>query len=289
MLSPRLSEIQSWLMTVMTAPGGVGQGLSLAKGRLGLDSHDVVLRHAGASSEARLHIYANGYVLRLLECLRADFPVLQRVMGDDLFTFFAKAYIWQHPSESTTLFDLGAGFPDFLLNSQPKQVADTAASFFQFPIELARLERVRTEVIRAPGLEKRMDRTDVSVFDILLNPSLQVTLAPCTRLLKLSFPLIEFWEQAEANDEGIPGFPDACESERYVAIARLKYRVSMYSLLPWQYHFLTAAQSSQSIQQCAHYSAEQSGLAKEWITSEWLLWFPVAMGIGLLTLECQPK
>lgn len=43
---------------------------------------------------ARLDIYARGYVLRLLECLRAEFPILLALVGDQVFEMFASSYVW---------------------------------------------------------------------------------------------------------------------------------------------------------------------------------------------------
>ncbi|BBB60748.1 hypothetical protein UNDKW_2475 [Undibacterium sp. KW1] len=82
---PSLSQLQHWFLTVMTAPGGLARGLSLAQEHLGLEESSVIKITPGKRS--RMHIYARGYILRLQECLQADFPVLHRLMGDELFNF----------------------------------------------------------------------------------------------------------------------------------------------------------------------------------------------------------
>ena len=87
-----LARLQAWFLTAMTAPGGAQRGMELAQHHHGL-SQDEVLKSA-AGRQARLHIYADGYVQRLLECLQADFPVLRKTMGTELFDFFARAYVW---------------------------------------------------------------------------------------------------------------------------------------------------------------------------------------------------
>jgi hypothetical protein len=156
MNDPPLSRIQSWLMTVMTSAGGVEAGLNVAKERFGLDLEAIIAHGGGAAPATRLGIYASGYIMRLLECLRADFPTLRRLMGEPLFDFFAKSYIWAHPSTSPSLFDLGAGFPDFLARTQRPGTADGGAdSALRLPIDLARLERARTQGARRARRQTR--------------------------------------------------------------------------------------------------------------------------------------
>lgn len=71
-----LARLQAWFLTAMTAPGGAQRGMELAQHHHGL-SRDEVFKSA-AGRQARLHIYADGYVQRLLECLQVDFPVLRQ-------------------------------------------------------------------------------------------------------------------------------------------------------------------------------------------------------------------
>ena len=274
-IPPTLSELQAWFLTVMIAPGGAQAGLKLAHSRYGLDEHELLRPAKGR----RLAIYANGYVQRLLECLHADFPVLRKVMGDPLFNFFAKAYIWQHPSRSPTLYDLGLGFADFLQKSQP-QGPNADEAMFKFPVELARLERARTEVMRAPGLERqtRIRRSDG--FEVLLGQEMHLQLAPCTRLLALSWPLQVFLQHGLADGEAVP--PTAQPEPCWVAVGRSNYRIDMIALEEWQFHYLQAAQHGAAVQQLALVAAEKSGLPVARVLADVLLWQAMAVGTGLL-------
>ena len=271
-----LAQLQAWFLTAMTAPGGAARGAELAQQRHGLAQGDV-LKDAG-NRQARLHIYAEGYVQRLLECLQADFPVLRRTMGAELFDFFARAYVWRHPSRSPTLYDLGGGFADFLAASQPPG----SAGLLQFPIELARLERARSEAGRAPGLEKH-PQSPMHEIGWLLGEDAGVNLAPCTRLLALSFPVQAFWREAQtAHDGDVPPQPEPGAS--YLAIARLHYRLSMHSLLPWQFHFLLAArqQPSATLHDCALQAADACSLPRDELLADAMLWLPMAAAAGLI-------
>jgi len=277
---PSLSQLQNWFLTVMTAPGGLAKGLSLAQEYLGLVESSVIKVTPGKQS--RMHIYANGYILRLQECLQADFPILHRLMGDDLFNFFANHYIWRHPSRARSLYDLGAGFANFLLHSQP---AGEANLFLQFPIEIARLERAFAEVIRAPGLEHDRSNKTHNAFDLLMGSHTDIHIPACVRLLKTSFPLKAYWEQAKHVPAGfdLPA-PPAPETS-YLAFTRQNYRVQLIKLLPWQYHFLQAAYSNTDTHQCALKSAKEACLDIQALLADICLWQPQAQALGLLTTE----
>lgn len=272
--APPLAQLQAWFLTAMTAPGGAARGMELARQRYGMAQGEV-LKDAG-HRQARLHIYAEGYVQRLLECLQADYPVLRRTMGDELFDFFARAYVWRHPSRSPTLYDLGGGFADFLAASQPLG----SAGQLRFPVELARLERARSEAGRAPGLEKRAPRPGPAL-GWLMGQEMPLRLAPCTRLLALSFPLQAFWREAQAaQDSAMPPQPEPGAS--HLAIARLHYRLAMHSLQRWQFHLLQAAGDGQPLSHCAHAAAQACGRPVDEVLADAMLWLPLAAAAGLI-------
>ena len=276
-----LAQLQAWFLTAMMAPGGAARGAQLASERHGLTQEQVLKRARGAP--APLHIHADGYVQRLLECLQADYPVLRKVMGDALFAFFARAYIWRHPSASPTLYDLGGGFADFLAASQGAAAAQGPA--LRFPVELARLERARSEAGRARGLEKRTPSVLPSGLDLLLGQMQEWRLSPCTRLLAVSFPLCAFWHAAQAaRGDAMPAPPEPAPG--YVAITRLRYRITMHDLQPWQYFWLQALAAGASLPACAQGAAEASGRPQDELLADAMLWLPMAAAAGLIGTDC---
>jgi hypothetical protein len=285
MAAPSLSELQAWFLTAIMTPGGIGPGLALAQERHGLAEHEV-LRAAGAPGApgtcgSRLHVYADGYVLRLLECMRTDYPVLCKVMGRELFDFFAKAYVWRHPSRSTTLYDLGAGFADFLAERQPAAPGAEAARQFAFPAQLARLERALAEAARAPGLEGAATAGG-DAFSLLSGADAAVVLAPCTRLLALSFPLHAYWRQAAGLPAGAEAPATPAAETTFLAVGRLHYRVGMQVLAPWQFHFLQGAVERAPARECALRAARACGLPAARVLADALLWLPLAAASALV-------
>ncbi|MGK5073195.1 HvfC/BufC family peptide modification chaperone [Janthinobacterium sp. ZB1P44] len=275
-----LAQLQAWFLTAMTAPGGAARGAQLASERHGLTQEQVLKRARGAA--APLHIHADGYVQRLLECLQADYPVLRKVMGGELFAFFARAYVWRHPSASPTLYDLGGGFAEFLAASQ--RAAGAQGDGLRFAVELAQLERARSEAGRAPGLEKRAPPLLPSGLDLLLGKAPAWRLAPCTRLLALSFPLCAFWQQAQAApDDAVPAQPKP--SPAFVAISRMHYRLAMHELLPWQFDCLQALAGGAPLAQCAQQAAQSSGREQDEVLTDAMLWLPMAAAAGLVAID----
>ncbi|MFY9760933.1 MAG: DNA-binding domain-containing protein, partial [Xanthobacteraceae bacterium] len=114
-----LGVLQRWMLSAVTTPGGVREGVREAREAYALDIGDAVKGSNRLSAPARLEIYARGYVLRLLECLRAEFPLLLALVGDQVFEMFASSYVWSRPSRSPSLYALGAGFADFLQSTRP--------------------------------------------------------------------------------------------------------------------------------------------------------------------------
>ena len=87
----------------------------------------------------RLDVYANGYRLRLIEVLDADYPALHVLAGDDLFEQLARAYIAAYPSVFPNARWFGIHLPRFLESepvfvSQPV-LAEMAA--FEWAMSLA--------------------------------------------------------------------------------------------------------------------------------------------------------
>ncbi|MDN2710203.1 DNA-binding domain-containing protein [Janthinobacterium sp. SUN118] len=275
-----LAQLQAWFLTAMTAPGGAARGVALAQQRHGLAPGHVL--KGGEQGVARLRIHADGYVQRLLECLQADYPVLRKVMGEELFDFFARAYIWRHPSTSTTLHDLGAGFAGFLAATQSG--AGARAEALRFPIELAQLERARSEAARAPGLENQPQPLLPPGLELLLGGAQAWRVAPCTRLLAVTFPVCAFWEQLQVAPEG-EAPPEPAAAPGFVAISRLHYRIVMHAVQPWQWYWLQALADGASLAQCARRAAVASGRPQDEVLADAMLWLPMAAAAGLIACD----
>jgi len=276
MTEQSLGQLQLWMKTVVTERGSLSEKLESAAQQHGLLIEEVVAESRGLSARKRLSIYTSGYVARLLECMRADFPVLRRFVGEPVFDAFAKAYLITEPPHSPSLFDLGAGFPKFLEETKPGQ-AETI-SLLDLPPELARLERARTEVLRAQGTEHDPPAaTSVFPFE-LFNEELEVQATPCLRLLELKFALVDFFEE---TDQGPLPTPEQRPS--FVAIGRADYCIHVKEIESWQFAFLRACKAPVSAYVAALVAAEQAGKEPSFVLAQLVLWLPIAIQFGFLT------
>lgn len=286
MSAPTLPELQAWFLTVMTAPGGVAQGQALAATASSLQLDALVAHQRNIAPATRMHVYAQGYVLRLLECLRADYPWLHRVMGEELFSFFARAYLWHYPSRSPTLYDLGARFADFLAESQARQPNDDG--LLDLPVALARLERARSEAGRAVGLEQALASTNDAdpLVTLLTGRHMQYHAPHCLRLLEIELALLPF-VQALAQDQGVPPTPP--RERCWIAVTRQHYRVRMHALASWQYQCLMLLTQqpgrTMSASACACALAQERGDSVDTMLAELLVWVPAACAGGLLSTQ----
>lgn len=279
MSEQKLSLLQHWMKAVVTGRGGLPEKLRAAALEHGLSAEDVVAERHGLSAHERLSIYTSGYVLRLLECMRADFPALRGFVGDSVFDAFAKAYLITEPPRSRSLFDLSAGFPRFLEETKPKesQLQAELSALLDLPPELARLERARAEVICERGTEQDPPPQPLSPLAIF-GEGLTLQATPCLRLLELKFPLVAFLKSSDRGERPEPPRPRTS----FVAVGRFNYRIHVEEVAPWQFAFLKACERPAFAYEAAQRAARESGREPAELLAELVVWLPVGSEFGFL-------
>lgn len=269
-----LANVQKWLTSIMVRPGRLYDKIQAADATYGVDSSQLIVSSEKLGAQERIGIYARGYVLRLMECMRADYPMLQNLMGEELFDVFAGAYLVQLPSHSPSLFDLGQNFPAFLKASQPKGEVD---ALFALPLELSRLERLRVEVSRSEGLERSNHEMPDGDPLFYLFSSGNFSVSPCLRLLKSEFDLLSFVRAVEKGEEA--SVPE--KKEMYIAVCRRNYALNMQPLEKWQWHFLQELEVAS--QRAAIRNVSQVlDIDHDALSAELMLWLPVALQRGYI-------
>ena len=141
-----------------------------------------------------LDVYRDGYALRLIEALTADYPGLMAMAGPADFDHMARAYIANHPSRQPSIRWYGKGVADFL-SATPPYSRTPAAS------EMARFEWALGEAFDSP------DVTPVAADALMALPTeawetLSFTPLPSLRRLTLEFDAPQAWQR---RDEVEPG------------------------------------------------------------------------------------
>ncbi len=257
-----MNRVQRWMQAVITHPEGVLSGADgkaarelIDAGRGNLES--VVTRSRALEASDRLAIYANAYYARLIECIGDVFPVLKRVLGDEVFDSFAFDYLQAYPSKRYTLNDLGDQFVTFLRETRPDSDEDQdEADWADLLIDLAILEWTIYEVFDGPGTEKdkMLEADDVAGVEPAAWLEICLQTPPCLKLLVLSYPVNEFYTTVRSTEDELEvPFPDAATT--YVGISRRDFIVRRYDLSRPQYELLKVLQAGgtigQALEACA--------------------------------------
>jgi hypothetical protein len=255
-----LADIQRWMQSAIG-----GEPVTPAN-PLGATA-DVILPSSQMTGEERLAVYQHAYLARLVECLRAEFPMLCRALGQDLFDEFAAGYLVCYPSTSYTLMDLGRQFPEYLAETAPP---DAATSWYELLVDLATLECTTSEVFHGPGVEQ--EPSALAIAPLVLSDSLTLSLAPCVRLLELQYPVHDYYRKLRENRETSP--PAAART--LLVVSRLDYTVRHHAVNESQFAILRAFERGEKLTDAIAAAASQTGQDVEQLATllyDWFVWF----------------
>jgi hypothetical protein len=170
-----LKHLQQFLYRLITAPGGVAEGLAqevaLPDGGLG----QLVIGEDRMSPVERVEVYANGYFYRILEVLKEDYPATLAVAGDDHFHNLATGYLIDYPPAQPSIHFAGLNFAAYLA-THPLRAR------WPFVADLARLERATLESFHAAGAPT-LEAHAMRALSPAEWPALTIRLHPATRLI----------------------------------------------------------------------------------------------------------
>ena len=144
------------------------------------------IRAAGIAPELRLCIYRNNLEAGFAQALALEFPVIQRLVGEEYFRQLALSFLVRYPSRSGDLHHVGAPFPGFLR----EQFADTSYRYFA---DVAALEWGLQECLVAED-DEALDPGALQTVPPHAYPGLRFGLRKAVRLLESAFPIVRIWE-----------------------------------------------------------------------------------------------
>ncbi len=159
----------------------------------------------------------NNVVAGLGETLKAAFPALRRIVGDEFFSAMARIYVSCEPPNSPILLDYGAGFADFVGSFEP-------AAALRYLSDVARLERAWVEAYHAADAEP-IDPTALGRIDPDQLPHVSLMLHPSVRIVRSSFPAVTLW-QMNING-GVPTAIDVDGGGENALVVRPKTEVAV--------------------------------------------------------------
>ena len=258
-----LATIQAWMQSVITHRTGVIDGIASADARALIDLppadiEQVIGRSSQQTSVERLEIYSGAYFARLLECLRAEYPIMAQAMGTELFDEFAVEYLERYPSQSYTLNDLGANFARFLAETRPT-ATDEDNSWLDFLVDLAKLEWCFAEVFDGPGAEnlRLLGLDQLQGFDADSWAETRLRAVSCLRILRLDFPVQVYYRAIRDRAEAVP--PD--RGPTWLAVSRRNYVVRHHTMAPAEAEILEAILAGTTVGEAIGRAAAPSDFA----------------------------
>ena len=137
---------------------------------------------------SRLSVYRNGFFRACVEALRANYPSVDRLVGEARFPALARPYVEARPPRSASLVEYGRGFARYIRDARDMHGLDWLASF-------AALDRAWTEVNFSedcPG--EVVPRGSIpSDAEALMN--LRARLSPWVRLVLADYRVLDVWSR----------------------------------------------------------------------------------------------
>jgi hypothetical protein len=217
-----LSQLQTWLQGAIMDPAEAG------------DVADFVVATSRLPAARRLAIYQHGYLTRLIDCLRAHYPVVRRLLGAELFTEFARDYLRARPSRSYTLETLGAGFADHLAATRPDAMSPEREPWVDLLLDVVRFERAFTEAHAAAGAEFSEPPRAAPEPESPSWPDTAVSTVECLRLMRAGSAVHTFAVAVRAQQD--PPLPP--QREVRLALARKDFVVTATELDEPRYRLL---------------------------------------------------
>ncbi|WMO15986.1 DNA-binding domain-containing protein [Pseudoalteromonas piscicida] len=288
MKTPDLTQTQQWLSTVLMVRGDLPQKLNTAANPHGLTLHDCVKSNKALGAMRRVDIYAAGYVMRLVECLRGEFALLCQFMGDEVFDTFAKAFIVTLPSESWTLHQLGSRFADFLANTKPSGDFNAhQQAMFSLPSELAKFERAKALALLKPGPETEQSTALINEIELLcgIAEDFVISVPESVQLIQTDYPLLPLITQLEQAKPCTLPTPE----QTHIAISRQQYRIKMNVLNDWQADLLLHLREKPlCYQEAITYCAKRMNMETQILRAQLAVWLPSAVNRGLFIIQNEP-
>lgn len=155
---------------------------------------DIQIRADGLPIDRCLNIYRNNVFTNLREALRALFPVIDKLVGEEFFNYTADEYIRRYPSPAGDLNQFGAHLPEFLSTFEP------AAGLPYLP-DVAQLEWLAHQVYHA-GEHSGMAIEQLASVAPERYGDLHFILNPACALLVSAYPVHRIWHVNQSDYRG---------------------------------------------------------------------------------------
>jgi len=191
----------------------------------------------GKPSAKRFAVYRNNVVVGLIETLKAAYPVVHRLVGDEFFVAMARIHVMAEPPASPVMLDYGAGFLAFVARFEP-------AAVLAYLPDVARVERAWVEAYHAAEAAPLPPSALTQVPPAEL-PTIRLHLHPSVRIVRSVFPVVSIWQANVESGDG--GSVDLTAGGEDALVARPEAEVEIRRLPPGAASFMEALLSGSPV------------------------------------------
>ena len=199
-----------------------------------------VTAHTARVPARRFAVYRNNVTASLINALRARFPVIEKLVGEEFFAAMAAVFVRTQPPRSPILSVYGDEFPGFIDGFPP--MAELA-----YAGDVARLEAARTRAYHAADAAP-LDAGTLATLDAAAVPDLSFKLHPSLQLVRSRHAIVSIWAMNSGERPLQAIETDAAED---ALVARPALTVSVRSLPPGGAAFLAALAGRATLAQAA--------------------------------------
>ncbi|HXV23911.1 MAG TPA: DNA-binding domain-containing protein [Alphaproteobacteria bacterium] len=215
----------------------IQSGVRLAM--LGQTRPEIIAAILGEEAEARsrLQIHGHHILLSLTEALKANFPVVCRVVDPRFFGYMADAFIRAHPPITPCLCEYGAQFPDFVRNFEPVR-------HLRYLGDLARLEWAVLQARNAPEAAPIAAESLLQV-PVTLYPAVILHLDPSLHLIRTLWAVEKIWAAHQGPDS--QDQIDLGTTGSRLSIRRRGEKIEVETVSPATFAFLASLRQGRSL------------------------------------------
>jgi len=195
--APSLRDLQLWLKWIITDPRGVTEALNNSTSKVEkyesrytrpTPSYLGFIVNDGARSPERLDVYAEGYFSRILECMAKDFAKTKKAIGEEAFTKLVAEYLKAHPSQFTSIDEVGFRFASFISDFD-------GIALKEWVSDLAHFEWSWIESFYAEEIPPQSNWQD----ELAKNPHAQILVHPSVRLVQSLWPIAKLIRDLDSD------------------------------------------------------------------------------------------
>jgi hypothetical protein len=154
---------------------------------------DGVTAHNAAIPTRRFGVYRNNVVTGLVKVLRARFPAVEKIVGEEFFAEMARVFVAERPPRTPLLAAYGDDFAAFIAAFEPARELGYLA-------DVAQLEAARTRAYHAADATP-LDAGRFAALDAGLVADIRIDLHPSAEIVCSPHPIVTIWAMNSGERE----------------------------------------------------------------------------------------